>query len=220
MINAQEWLDKKFPNKQTVTEIDLSDLKIDEESELIIDGFPNLTEIKKGWTTGIHKVVKVTVIDCPKLNKIDISWFWDNTSLNLNNVQSLTEINCRNNSLNELNVDSHIKLKKLDCSFNQITSLDLSNNKELVYLDFSANKISNLNIDKLPRFVKLKYYQNKITTFDISNLSKLSKDNFQLTINACEWLDNEYPKEQRSKIKGLDVSSKNLGGFLRFKWFC
>ena len=40
-----------------------------------------------------------------------------------------------------------------------------------------------------------------------------------IMVNAQEWLDESYPKEERKNIKKLDVSKKGLEGELSFLGF-
>ena len=38
-------------------------------------------------------------------------------------------------------------------------------------------------------------------------------------VQAQEWLDENYPKEERSKISELDISNKDLEGYLKLEGF-
>src|SRR4051812_16994398 len=107
MVNAQALIDNR-----EVTEINLTKLlydekenkfKFDEESELMIEGFPNLTEIKidKVGENYIEfaKVTKITIKNCPKLKKVDINTFTDNQELIITGCPNLTELDCSYNQL-------------------------------------------------------------------------------------------------------------------------
>ena len=102
MVNAQEWLDKEYPNKTTVTKIKRKHFTKRPKGELVIDNFPNLQEID------------VSVFRKGKLTKLKIS-----------NCPQLCKLNCENNQLEELDIDeiSRQQLKRLNHKRNKLSEL-------------------------------------------------------------------------------------------------
>src|SRR3989337_1669698 len=135
MANAQKLLENKYPNKEA-KEINLTELlydkkenefNFDEEGELKIENFPNLIEIKidKVGEDYIEfaKVTKITIANCPELEKIDVNTFVENKELEITNCPNLTELDCSYNQLENLDLSKTNTLKKLDCNSNQLTNL-------------------------------------------------------------------------------------------------
>src|SRR2546423_15177588 len=99
--NAQKLLDEKC--QKEITEINLTKLlynndkkglEYSEEGELIIENFPNLTEIKidqdaEGNYIEFANVTKIVIKDCLKLKKVDINTFVDNKELTITNCPDL-----------------------------------------------------------------------------------------------------------------------------------
>ena len=113
--NAQKYLDKEYPKKEEVTEINLTKilydeegkkLKYGEEGELKIEGFENLKEVKIDTVNGKYKeykkVTKITIANCPNLVKADINTFVDNKELDISNCPRLTDLDCSYNQLEKL----------------------------------------------------------------------------------------------------------------------
>ncbi|RIA79054.1 hypothetical protein C1645_841642 [Glomus cerebriforme] len=82
MVNAQEWLDKNYLNKETTTKIKRKHFTETLEGELVIENFPNLQKINvSSFRQG--KLTKLKIVNCPQLRKL----------------------NCENNQLEELEID-------------------------------------------------------------------------------------------------------------------
>ena len=58
----------------------------------------------------------------------------------------LSNLNCGNNQLTNLDVSQNINLIDFECSFNQITSLNLSNNTALINLYLDDNLLTSLDL--------------------------------------------------------------------------
>ena len=112
MVNAQEWLFRKYPNKENVTKIKREHFTKIIEGELVIDNFPNLKKIDVSvFRQG--KLTKLKIINCPQLRKL----------------------NCENNQLEELIIDdvSRQNLQKLNYQRNNSElKFDWKNASELV----------------------------------------------------------------------------------------
>ena len=233
----QESLDKRYLNKEEVKEIDLSELVFTEEGELKIENFPNLKEIKKENWLYIYEVIKVTIKDCPKLEKANITWFKDNRELNVIDCPKLTKLDCYYNQLEELSIKNCPKLEEIDFSYNKLEEVNLKELPNLKKLDCSDNKLADLGLSS----EKLKYLEeiNISNNDDLSELDrKLKKDNSFIFHNnkyvkkqdAQKWLNENFPEDgvskfpgyedlERSKIKELNISERGLVGELDLSGF-
>ena len=122
-INAQEWLNEKYPKdgtcqrdndsenkgkrREDITRLDIRKGKIGwhlNEKNLVgslkLEGFANLRKL----IVSSHQLIELDVSGC----------------------KSLVELDCRSNELNNLKVNGCSNLKKLDCSNNNLSELDLS----------------------------------------------------------------------------------------------
>jgi energy-coupling factor transporter ATP-binding protein EcfA2 len=139
-INAQEYIDKKYPingtcqrdndsenkNKKRadITRLDIRKGKIGSffsghknlVSSLKLEGFTNLQTL----IISSHHLVNLDVSNCP----------------------SLEELDCRSNQLSSLNVTGCSNLKKVDCSNNPLRRLDLTTCSKLE--EVNINNCSNL----------------------------------------------------------------------------
>jgi Leucine-rich repeat (LRR) protein len=145
-VNAQEWLDEKYPangtcqrgndseNKnKTRKEIITLDIRKSKVGSLIsgkklfgslkLEGFANLRKL----IVSSHQLIGLDVSDCPNLEELD----------------------CRSNEINNnnLNVSGCSNLKKIDCSNNNIEELDLGTCFKLE--EVNINNCSNLTEDKI-----------------------------------------------------------------------
>ena len=69
-------------------------------------------------------------------------------SLNLRNCTSLGYVNCRGNKLEMLNVDQCYKLGSFDCSYNRLKSLNVSDAVDITDFTCSNNQLESLDISK------------------------------------------------------------------------
>ncbi|CAI2199142.1 16721_t:CDS:1 [Funneliformis geosporum] len=115
-LNIQEYLNNTY-NKNTEQIIfDNPALQLSEKGELVISDYPNLEEI---YVTGsehikINNITKVTINNCPKVKKINITTFVDNKRLEINNCPNLEILYCRNNNLTNLDFLNNLNPKKLE----------------------------------------------------------------------------------------------------------
>jgi Heterokaryon incompatibility protein (HET)/Nucleoside 2-deoxyribosyltransferase like len=192
-FSPQVWLDRKYPNKETTTEIDFSDLGGGNiEGELIISDFPNLKTIGSEhflnyfwlFNSFVIKITKVTIKDCPLLKKLDLNYFYENKALIISNCPQLSIIDCSSNDLVNLEIQENPSLKKVIID---------NNNNSLQVSDFLK---SNYWV-----FLAGKYLKKK---------------------NAQEWLDLTYPKSERENCASLEIDdflegSLKLEGFINLE---
>jgi len=164
MVNAQEWLDQNYPkaNRQGLTELDISNKDLEGDLDLtglslvkanfsfnkinsIIWDTSNLEEFdyshneEKGAWDG-----SVPGHQFPKLRKFNISNNFMQL-LDLSQAPQLTHVDCSNNVLTNLTVQSN-NLQQLNCSGNQITNLSLKYSPtNLTLFDCEGVKFDKLN---------------------------------------------------------------------------
>lgn len=126
---------------------------------------------------------------------------------------NLTELDCGNNSIQELDLRQNPKLRKLICNNNQLTQLDLSKNPDIYYLNCSENQLEQLDVSHLNALENLDCSHNDLEQLDVRNskflrvlycssnrLTELDADvshKFQLVSVEC----------QNNQLTALDVSS-------------
>ena len=110
---------------------------------------------------------------------------------------ALTELDCENNQLTELDVSKNTALWELICGYNQITTLDVSNNHDLFSLCCNNNQLTELDISNNTALFSLYCEDNQLTELDVSN-------NHDLYLLCC--CDNQLTE--------LDVSKNTALAFL------
>src|SRR5205823_1104736 len=111
MVNAQRWLDEKYPleRRNEKTELDLSKGKVKKlfihdstlKGDLKLEGFTNLRVLNCSG----HELINLDLSECKNLRELD----------------------CSNNDLNSLNINSCSKLKKINCVSNDyLEEIDIS----------------------------------------------------------------------------------------------
>ena len=131
----------------------------------------------------------------------------NNTSFNLNKIritrlpialfqepvyahfwQKLTYLNCDNNQLTALNVQSLATLYRLDCNNNQLSTLHIKGLAVLRSLDCSNNKLTTLNLQGLTSLQGLECGGNQLTSLNVQELIALGfldcKNNLLTTLNV------------------------------------
>lgn len=91
----------------------------------------------------------------------------------INNTQTMTELQCQNNKITSLNINSGA-LEHLYCQNNLIKEIHLTNCSNLTRLNCNDNQIEELNLEDCVRLFELKCVNNKIKTLEIQHLSNLS----------------------------------------------
>jgi hypothetical protein len=91
----------------------------------------------------------------------------------ISNFSNLIYLQCSNNSISSLEVNSLTKLEELYCNDNLLTFLDVSALKNIKTLYVSNNKIETLNFDGLMNLEFLMFDGNKIKSLDISSFPNL-----------------------------------------------
>ena len=116
----------------------------------------------------------------------------------------LQTLDCKRNSLTELDVSNLTLLTKLDCAYNQLTALDVSALTNLTSMDCSFNSLTKLNVSGQTNLTSLDCSDNQLTALDVSNLTGL-KD--------FDCSDNQLTELYLSNLTGLtdlDCSDNQL----------
>ena len=128
---------------------------------------PNFRNYIKTYKAGGRDVLTVeerSKVEIININKKDIS--------DLKGVEAfpnLTELDCGNNSIQNLDLRQNPKLKKLICNTNQLTQLDLSKNPDIYYLNCSENQLEQLDVSHLKDLENLDCSHNDLEQLDVKN---------------------------------------------------
>jgi hypothetical protein len=198
--NPQEWLNLKYPNKEEVKRIDLSEsglkeFEFEKSNELVIDNYPKLE-----WIVGdrVFDLTKLTISNCPQLRKVEAIWL-GNQELILHNLPSLKWFDYSYGKLNTLDLTSCPNLEKIKCKHSHLTEIKLPiGGEKLRALDLSHNNFkqdlsflsSLMNLDKL--ILNNNYFYGSLKPF--KGLNELR----QLNISSTD-ID-----------KGLEYLSENV----------
>ena len=123
---------------------------------------------------------------------------------------SLTDLNCEDNEIVELDVSKNTELVELDCSINKIKSLDISRNAKLEDLIADHNNLEQLYTGSNTAIETIDCYCNKLTELDLSAntaLDELTCYSNKLTRLALP--SSIYKLEcQDNQLTSLDLSSR------------
>ena len=87
----------------------------------------------------------------------------------------LTELDCYNNQLTNLDVSQNTDLTHLACDGNQLTNLDVSQNTDLIGLYCDNNQLTSLDLSQNPALITLVCYNNQLTNLDMSQNPALAE---------------------------------------------
>ena len=97
--------------------------------------------------------------------------------LDLSEHDKLTELNCRENKLRDMDLTGCTSLESLDCEYNLLDALDVSDCQSLTKLDARNNRLLRAELyhpDKGEKREKVDYYfsDNRLTSIDCSGYKK------------------------------------------------
>jgi Leucine-rich repeat (LRR) protein len=120
-----------------------------------------------------------TEIQCNEANSFSGGIYCSAQSISdmtgLQEFTNLTQLDCRNNSLANLDVNNNVALDYLDCRFNSIVTIDLSNNTALLQLLIGNNSITALDVSNNSSLTKLHCYNNMLTVLDVTTNTALTE---------------------------------------------
>lgn len=171
---------------------------------------PNFRNYIKTYKAGGKNVLTVEQqrnVTTIEINKKGVS--------NLKGIEAfpnLTELDCGNNSIQNLDLRQNPKLRKLICNKNQLTQLDLSKNPKIYHLICSWNQLEQLDVSNLKDLVTLDCSHNDLEQLDVRNSRSL------VALN-CSWnrlteLDanvTHKPSLERVECQNNQLTSLILG---------
>ena len=122
---------------------------------------------------------------------------------------SLTDLDCSENEIGELDLSKNTELVNLECWANQLTSLDTSKNIKLKKLCCDNNALTSLNIQGNTELTRLDCYENNLTELDVSGVTawlELSCQNNELTKLKLTRTVTELNCEE-NQLTSLDLSN-------------
>jgi len=123
---------------------------------------------------------------------------------------ALQELDCRRNSLTELNVKKNTSLQILDCGANQLQELYLTNNTALQELYATGNRIACLDLSKNTALTTIYIPESRLEVLKLGKCAKLTLVDVsanrlkELDVTGCPNLSNL--NVSLNKIHTLDVS--------------
>jgi hypothetical protein len=200
MVNAQEWLDKNYPNKQETKEIKL-DYREQVQGKLTISDYLNLERIN---IISQENLTQLQINDCPQLKQL-IAQYSQLTNLDLTGVPNLEKLHLSSNSLTNLDLSNNLGLEELDITNNNFPEQDLSWLSHLVNL-----KRLDLGNDKQERIGQGIYNHFKGSLEPLENLSELEKLNINDTDidSGLEYLPESVENFKCSPYYRLDAKVK------------
>lgn len=225
--NAQEQLNKIYPNRDQAEVIDLGrleDLHFDQLSELVIDNYPNLKKIKG---EDVRNITKTTISNCPQLEEIEISEFGGNKELILNSLPNLKKLDCSNNKLTTLDLRNYSNLKWVDCQGNFLTEIKLPiQGEKLERLDISDNNFPEQDLSFLSHLTNLKELNlgNGGNHYDKKGKGEIKRKVHEGIYNR--FTGSLEPLKNLVKLECLNISNTNIDSGLEylpksvFKFYC
>ena len=127
---------------------------------------------------------------------------------------SISNLNCSNNHLNNIELPDAGGLYSLDCSHNDLTSLDLKRNVSIHTICAQNNAITQLNIRSYTKINNLCISSNKLTELNCNGLTALQKlectSNMINNLSLQECGNLTWLSCGNNQIENLDVSESSL----------
>lgn len=165
-----------------------SDTEIQVSEGTVFTGTIDVNNMSISDLTGIEAFIALTELQC---NNNSLS------NLDLNTNTALTNLDCSSNSLSSLDISTNTALTSIKCDNNSLNSLDVSTNTTLTYLDCKNNSFLSLDLSTNTALTTLDCSSNSLTNIDVSL-------NTALITFACNG----------NTLTSLDVSSNTALGTL------
>ena len=186
------------------------------ESILVGNGIANDDSVS---TNAIRTVTQLNLVGLGIFDLTGIEYFdslqilecSDNhlTTLDINSNTVLTYLDCKNNQL--ISLDVNTALTYLNCNNNQLITLDVSMNTALIYLHCDSNNIISLDISNNLVLSNLRCGYNQLANLDVNSdtaLIQLWCNNNQLTsLNVSNNLALTVLRCNHNQLMSLDVSN-------------
>ena len=160
-------------------ELDCSENQLKEYLPILSGGLKKLNCSHNKLThmnLGIRSGLNLEEVDCSNNNI---------TRIVMDSVGELVKFDCSNNDLMTLDVSQCFKLEELNCSGNQLMELDVKNQTQLTQLDCHDNKLTELNVKQNGGLTSLICNDNQLTTLNLSQNHSLSNLNCARNRLAC-----------------------------------
>ena len=171
---------------------------------------PNFRKYIKTYKAGGRDVL--TVEEQRKVESIEVKG-WNISNLKgIEAFPNLKELNCKNNSIQKLDLRQNPELEKLICNKNQLTQLDLSKNPNIYFLNCSWNQLEQLDVSHLKDLVTLDCSHNDLEQLDVKNSKSLVALN--CSANQLTELDVDVthkPNLERVECQNNQLTSLILG---------
>ncbi len=162
---------------------------------------PNFRNYIQTYKAGGRNVL--TVEEQRKVDTIDVKG-WNISNLKgIEAFPNLTELDCGNNSIQNLDLRQNPKLRKLICNKNQLTHLNLSKNPDIYYLNCSENQLEQLDVSHLKELVLLNCSHNDLAQLDVKNSIFLE------TLNCSANQLTELDADVKHKTRLVSVECQN-----------
>ncbi|PQJ76794.1 T9SS type A sorting domain-containing protein [Polaribacter glomeratus] len=104
-----------------------------------------------------------------KLINLGIDTTIDGKVLN-SNIENITNLNVSNSQITDLTgIEGFVDLMRLNCDDNQLQSINVNTNIYLEYLSCSTNKLESLDVTNNVYLKDLFFFGNQLTSIDLSN---------------------------------------------------
>jgi hypothetical protein len=170
------------------------------EQHLINSGYDNLHN-GQVYTPNISGIDTLIISGYPDFEISDLSGIED--------FYNLQYLDCSNNNIDTLNVNTNSTLKYLNCSGASISELIIDNLYSLSTLDFSFNNLTNVNLSGNPGLTHLNCVRNQLSNLNLSNntfLASLSCGENILISLDLSMVDLEILQCQYNPITNIDLS--------------
>ena len=195
----------------SLTRNDVGTVSLTEENLAEMASVTELNIAEKGLTglSALKYFTGLQTLDC-KRNSL--------TELDVSALTNLTSLDCSFNSLTELDVSALTNLTSMDCSFNSLTKLNVSGQTNLTSLDCSDNQLTALDVSNLTGLKDFDCSDNQLTELYLSNLTGLTDldcyRNKLTALNVSNLTDLTDLDCSENQLTALDVS--NLTGLKDF----
>ena len=117
-------------------------------------------------------------------------------TLDVHGNSVLTDLECKNNALTNLNFSDCPSLEMIHCSNNKLTSLDVSSYTNLINLECQYNELSSIEVAGLSNLITFHCNNNKLTSLSVQGCNSLGWfyiSNNQINGDAMTALVNSMP---------------------------
>ncbi|WP_430812977.1 MULTISPECIES: hypothetical protein [unclassified Carboxylicivirga] len=202
-ISAKDLLVQLKTNKEIGETINIT-FEVNDNSDIDID-FGNGSLINFNVSTGIFNHLSNTVAG--------------ETIKVYGNAEIITQINCEEQGITNLELYNLSNIKYLDCTINQLTFLNIKNCSLLNHLNCSYNNLESLDLSGCVNLSKLECSNNRLSELDISALANLMELNCwgnklsALDVSMCNDLTDLNCNSNKLRYSTLKLGQQNLSSY-------